>query len=611
MKKKYFLLLSFAVFIFGCANRGIGPQGGPKDERPPLVLKETPLNSSTNQQQKDIELVFDEIVVLENTADNILSSPPQKNQPTIKAYSKKIKVHFEDDFIDSTTYTIDFGNAIVDNNEKNVLHNYTYSFSTGDVIDTLQISGQILYAENLNPMSGIIVGIHSNLEDSALSKLQFNRIAKTDTTGRFTIRNIRPQSYRLYALADVNKDYIYQMSEGLAWCDSIITPSSHQAMLSDTIWFDPEIIDSIRLYQGTVYEPRNIKMLFSYEDLTHRYFVRTNREKQHSFQLFFSAPQPQQPRVKPIGQDTIWYNYSICQPNKTFDTITYWLTDSLAMNIDTIQMEMTYFKTDSIFNLEEKTDTIKAVYRHPRTNKKNQNKTQKIERVGMKTDQKNAAELHRPLRITFDTPIADICLDSIHFTQKVDSTERPIPFSLTPQDSSKMVYFVTLKNKSPFSEYEQLWEPQTSYTLQLDSGALHDIYGNTINKQTIKWTTKSFDDYSTLKIILKDYDSTAMLQLLDEKDKVVRTLPAQPEGTLFRFIAPKDYYLRLYLDTNHDGEWTPASWAKKQQPEAVYYFPNKLTLRANWDFEETWEHTMEPNRKPKELIKDESLNKKK
>lgn len=611
MKKKYFLLLSFAVFIFGCANRGIGPQGGPKDERPPLVLKETPLNSSTNQQQKDIELVFDEIVVLENTADNILISPPQKNQPTIKAYSKKIKVHFEDDFIDSTTYTIDFGNAIVDNNEKNVLHNYTYSFSTGDVIDTLQISGQILYAENLNPMSGIIVGIHSNLEDSALSKQQFNRIAKTDTTGRFTIRNIRPQSYRLYALADVNKDYIYQMSEGLAWCDSIITPSSHQAMLSDTIWFDPEIIDSIRLYQGTVYEPRNIKMLFSYEDLTHRYFVRTNREKQHSFQLIFSAPQPQLPRVKPIGQDTIWYNYSICQPNKTFDTITYWLTDSLAMNIDTIQMEMTYFKTDSIFNLEEKTDTIKAVYRHPRTNKKNQNKTQKIERVGMKADQKNAAELHHPLRITFDTPIADICLDSIHFTQKVDSTERPIPFSLTLQDSSKMVYFVTLKNKSPFGEYEQLWEPQTSYTLQLDSGALHDIYGNTINKQTIKWTTKSFDDYSTLKIILKDYDSTAMLQLLDEKDKVVRTLPAQPEGTLFRFIAPKDYYLRLYLDTNHDGEWTPASWAKKQQPEAVYYFPNKLTLRANWDFEETWEHTMEPNRKPKELIKDESLNKKK
>lgn len=607
------LLLDIALIIASCANRGVGPQGGPKDEIPPKILKEEPLNGSVNQHSKIINITFDEIVQLDNIADNLLISPPQKTPPTVKSFAKKVRVSFDDDLKDSTTYTIDFGNAIVDNNEKNPLRNYTFSFSTGETIDTLQISGKVINAENLNPISGIYVGIHRDLSDSVFSLEPFDRIARTDSIGRFCIRNIHHGTYRLYALADANRDYKYQLGEGLAWSDSILTPTCHTGTLTDTVWFDEEIVDSIRRYQGTIYQPSDLMLRFSNEDMQRHYFMRAYRDKQHYFQLVFATPQDSLPIVKPIGQDSIWYEHSILQYSTNLDTITYWLTDSDAIKIDTIHLAMTYMKSDSVFELYPQTDTLKVVYRHPRENKFNKKSTpqNKTVRVEMKSNQSNSFDVYNPLVIHFGTPLTDIATDSIHLFQKIDTISKNIAFQLYANDSSHTSYSLIPATKSrPIkNELSELWEASQSYELRLDSGALHDIYGNTISAQKINWKTHSLDEYSSIKIILADFDSCAIIQLLDQKDNVVRSLHAKADGIVFKYLKPDSYFLRLYIDTDHNGKWSPALWRTHTHPEKVYYFPNKLTLRANWDFEETWTFS-DYTDKPRELIKDQSKVKK-
>lgn len=609
--RKHILLVIAVALATACANRGIGPQGGPKDEIPPKVLKEEPQNGAVSIKPKMINISFDEIVQLENTTENILISPPQKTPPTVKAYAKKVRVTFDEDLQDSTTYTIDFGNAIVDYNEKNPIRGYTFSFSTGDAIDTLQIAGRLINAENLNPYSGLVVGIHSNLDDTAFSAIQFDRIAKTDSMGRFCIRNIHAGKYRLYALADVNRDYRYQIGEGIAWHDSVITPVCRTDMKHDTVWFDAEIIDSIRHYSGIVYEPSDITLRFSNEDLQRRYFMRAYREKQHFFTLVFAAPQDSVPIVRPVGEDTTWFSHSMLQHNATLDTITCWLTDSFSISIDTLQVELTYQKSDSVFRLYQQTDTVKAVFRHQKQNtkdKKAKTKVQKQQLVEYKSNAANKFEIYQPLTLTFATPVADIIVDSLHLSQKADTVFQPLAYSLIPKDSSHTVYYIIRKGETLPAENEMtdLWEADKEYKLEIDSGALHDIYGYTVDKKSISFKTKSGDEYSSVKVILEPFDSTAIIQILDEKDKVVRTLPAQSDGTVFKYLKPTAYFVRLYLDTDHNGKWTPASLSQKQQPEEVYYFPNKLSLRANWDFEETWDFRTNGSNKPRELIKDQS-----
>lgn len=634
----HIITLALALFAVGCANRGVGPQGGPKDEIPPKVLKEEPQNGSTNQHSKVINLTFDEIIQLNNVQANVLISPPQAKQAQLKSFSKKVRITFEDDLKDSTTYTIDFGEAIVDNNERNPLRNYTFSFSTGDIIDTLQIAGELFYAQTLNPMSDIYVGIHRNHADSMFSTTTFDRVARTDSLGRFCIRNIHPGSYRLYALGDINRNYKYDLGEGIAWCDTIITPTCSNTnntvnQLPDSIptdtaetkraHIDTTIVntDSTALLpdnkdkpqRKTVFGPDNIKLLYSNEDLQRHYFMRAIRDQQHFFQLIFATQQDSVPVIKPIGEDTAWVQHSIVQYSTHLDTVTYWLTDSSAIKIDTIRLEMTYMKSDSIFRLQPQTDTINIVYRSLKNNKNNKNRkvSERTPRVEYSANNTGTFDVYTPLTLRFKTPVKEIYADSMHLSMTIDTSEQKIQFRLQPKDDSHMIYYLLPETSTQNINLEsgdwfEIWQPATAYTLAIDSGALHDIYGNTVDKKIIKFKTRGLDDYSSVKIILTDFDSTAVIEILDSKDKVIRSLPAKSSGTVFKYLKPESYYMRLYLDSDHNKRWTPASWAQYKQAERVYYFPNKLTLRANWDFEETWDFKAYEYKKPKELQKDQS-----
>lgn len=598
MKKSkwYIYIVIVALALSGCANRGSGPQGGPKDTVPPSLLRETPLNGTCNFKGKTVVLQFDEYVQLDNVSENVLISPPQQTPPSVKAFGKKVSVTFEEDLLDSTTYTIDFGRAICDNNEKTPLYNYSFSFATGDYIDTLAMFGKVINAENLNPVQGVIVGVHENLDDSAFATMPFTRIAKTDTTGQFGVLNMRGGNYRIYALRDVSKDYVYQTSEALAFTDEVFSPTL--ACDSDSAWYHVPDTIVLRLFK---------------ENKQRHYFVRALRDKeQHFFTLLFSAPQTELPVIVALPpdstqQDSLWVDFtqhSLCQANPTKDTIVYWLTDSTAIRMDTIRFLMTYKMSDSLYQLVDTTDTVQAIYRHPRMSqkaieaKRRKDMNRKIE---LKSNASMKFDIYRSIELYTAAPVKEYVTDSIHLFEKVDTLLQPVAFTIEPIDSTGMRYAV-----------RAAIQPEHRYVLQVDSGGLHDIYGITNNAYKAEYKLRSLDEYSTLTIRLTHYDPRARIQVLDEKDKVLRELPAQETGAVFRYLEAKSFYVRLYIDADGNGEWTTGDWALKRQPEPVYYYSKKLTLRANWEFEEEFDHLATPilEQKPRALIQVDTGKKK-
>lgn len=619
---------SLCLLLTGCANRGIGPQGGPKDTIPPVVVKETPANGSNHFKDKKIEILFNEYLQLDNVQANLLVSPPQQVPPDVKAQGKKVVITMQEDLIDSTTYTLDFGNSICDYTEKNPIRGYQYAFTTGDRIDSLEVYGVVVNAEDLNPVSGVLVGLHANLSDSAFSTLPFTRIARTDSLGGFGVRNLRGGQYRLYALQDLSRDYRYQPGEGLAFADSLVVPEYQVEIVRDTIWRDTllvdnqtldtitmGVVDSVRIVENTYVGPSDLLLWFFRENKVRHYFQRAYREEQHTIRLVFGAPQDSLPVVRALppsamdslANDSAWIapmQYALLQANPTRDTLVYWLTDSLAIGQDSIFLEMTYLKSDSAYNLVPQTDTISAIYRAPRLTAKAKEAIDKKNRERMlelRSNAKSGFEVYDTLRILSPMPIDSVWADSIGLYEKVDTVYKSVPFTLQPTDSVPLGYLVVAR-----------LEQGKSYELRLDSGAVRDVYGVANKEKKFTLQLKTAEDYSTLLIKIPTYDPAIRLQLLDEKDKPVRELSARPEGTKFEYLTPKAYYLRLYFDLDGDGKWTTGDWATKRQPEPVFYFPAKLTLRANWDFEEIFDYLARPqlDSKPRELIKDAAATKK-
>ena len=631
IRLKHYSILVCLLLLAGCANRGIGPQGGPKDETPPKVVKETPENGTLNYHGKRVEIVFNEYLQLDDVSNNVLISPPQQHPPEVKAVGKKITLTFEELLKDSTTYTIDFGNAIGDFHEKNVLKNYTLSFSTCDVIDSLEVNGYLVNAEDLNPVSGIMIGIHQNTDDTAFSTIPFTRVGKTDANGHFYVKNIRENDYRIYALEDVSRDFIYQPGEGLAFTEEIIHPYCHTEVEPDTVWreitdtiFTDSLgmetvvckeVDTIRFDSYTYFEPNDLILWFFKEDKTRQYFQRCFREKQHFFRLQFGAPQDSLPIIRALRPSEVdstksdsawvdWTQYALLQVSEGKDTIIYWLTDSVVIKQDSLIMEMTYMKSDSLYNLVPQTDTVFAVYRAPRISEKAKALMEKRKKPPVLAINSNARakfEVYDEFLLSFPTPVKEYIADSLHLFQKIDTVYHPLKFKIEPVDSAYLHYRIIYP-----------WKPEKQYELRIDSAAFRDVYGVVNNAGKHQMMVKSLEEYSTLTVKLTTYDDRARLQLLDKNEKIVKELPASRAGTKFEYVGPNTYYLRLYIDENGDGKWTTGDWATHRQPEPVYYFPSKLPLRANWEFEEDFDFMAVPqlDSKPQEILNDVSSKKK-
>ena len=565
--RKILAIIGVVLVCAGCANRGIGPQGGPRDSIPPQPLRSEPENGALEFTGSKIDVTFNEYLQLNNISQNLLMSPPQQHAPEVKAHGKHLIVQFEDTLKPNTTYTLDFGPSVCDFTERTPLPNYVFAFSTGSVIDTLELSGHVYDSENLNPVKGITVGVYANLEDSAFVRLPFDRIGRSDSLGAFRIGNMQEGVYRLYAVNDVSRDYRLTAGEALAYADETVTPAVH-ADSALTLW---------------LFRPQQQRL----------YMQRTQREKQHKIIIPFSATPDSMPQIRPLTDSLSYY----ITYNTKRDTLTLWLTDSTSILQDSLFLEIRYRRTDSVYHLEWAMDTLRAIWRAPRISAKMQQvllKRQQNRKADLRSNARTGFEIYDTLKIVSTTPLREFIADSMHLYERVDTILKPMAFKIAPTDTLPMqVCF--LANLKPGKKYE----------LHLDSAAIHDVYGapNKVEKYTLQLKTP--EDYSTLRVKLNPYLANARIQLLNARDEVVRELPANPSGAFFRYLKPDVYYLRLYLDINGDERWTTGSWDDRRQPEPIYYFPAKLQTKPNWDFEEEWDYLAVPQikAKPAELIK--------
>lgn len=595
-----------ALCAGACANMG-RPEGGARDETPPVFVRSDPAPGATNVSRKRISAYFDENIQLEDAFSKVVVSPAQKQPPQVSANGHRLTVEFRDTLLPNTTYTVDFADAIKDLNEGNILDGFALDFSTGDSIDSLRISGMVLQAENLEPAQGMLVGVYSAYTDTSLTTLPFERIARTNQYGQFTIRNLRAGSYRVFAVNDLNRDYHWDRSEDVAFYDSLVTPWIEHIEVTDTL-FASDRSDSTVTRPGIRYMPNDILLTWFNINYKAAYLSDYKRDDRRRFSLTFAAPQDSLPAVTIVdgapgaGRDAS--DWALLKRNATTDTLMYWIADPDVLAADSLRLAVRYLKTDTADNLSWTSDTLRFYFRDP-VKKKEKKKKDKdegpkftvdsvtgdttwlppadMEYLAVRAVTSSSQELNKPLVIEFGLPLQSLDTTGVHFEQLVDTVWTSVPFALRP-DSSDLI----LRRKIDMD-----WESGQKYRLSIDTLAATSIYGPWNKPFTHEFTVKQPEDYSSINFTLPALDSVqVVVQLLNSSDAPVyqAVKPVGAQSVKIPFIAPGTYYARIIIDDNLNGKWDTGNpvGATPVQPEEVYYFGKKLELKKNWDIEQTW-----------------------
>ncbi|MDR0575499.1 MAG: Ig-like domain-containing protein [Tannerella sp.] len=620
-------MLLLSCILFACANIG-NPNGGPYDEDPPRFIGSKPAANQLNFKGKKIEIFFDEYITIDNPSENVIITPPQKQSPSIQAVGKKAMVELRDTLKENTTYTIDFTSSIVDNNEKNALDNFSFAFSTGDVLDTLRISGTLISAEDLEPVQKVLVGIHNDLSDTAFTKTPLLRTSKTDERGRFVIHNVSPGSYHAFALEDKNRNYSYDKNndESLAFLDSIVVPTFERAMVPDTIWKDTITVDTVLMVEKTLFYPNDLILWYFKDSIVPKQrMFRPERSKEHIFTLKFNAPMDTFPKPVPLNfepTDSLWYVTQKGEDPESF-AVNYWILDSMIYKMDTLQVGVAYWRNnDTVPDLMElQTDTLNLVYREVQGKKKDARSKRPVRIRRTEASDSIPAEPERPpvvplqvgispsgpihpydiIAVAFNEPVMDVRKEYFVMEIGADSLWEAVDFEFEEDSIRAMTYLI----KRPFKYNE-------NYRLTIDSAALCGVYGHCNNFISTGMTVKGEKEYGHLIVSIHGLPfvgdsgqvTPAFMELLGNGGEVVRKAIVKNGSVSFVDMPAEKYYARITLDTNGNGRWDAGNYEERRQPERVVYFMRQFEIRQNWKIEEAWDISDSvPGEKPGELIK--------
>lgn len=582
------------ALLASCASIG-NPSGGPRDEEPPRFVRANPAPGSVNVTRDKIEIEFDEIVNVKDAFQKVVVSPVSKSIPRVSSQGRKVTVQFTDTLIPNTTYTVDFANSIEDNNEGNKLPSFTYTFSTGPQIDTLQISGMVLSSDALEPQQGMLVGIHSNLNDSAFKKIPLERIAKTDDRGRFSIMGIAPGTYRVFALADADNDYKWaNPEEALGFYDVTVSPSAERIEASDTVLnLVTGEVDTVLSRQRTRFLPNDILIRSFQSGFKQQFLKNYSRVDSTKIQIVFNAPSDSLPHLDLTNMPGFkdWFTLERSEHN---DTLTYWINPPSIVKTDSLYVGLTYLRTDTAMQLSHTTDTLRFFTSRPKVKKKKAKKPKEEEQaavdtvpvkatpLGVKMITNTSHEVYLPLVMEFDTPLASLDTAAFHLEQMIDSVWTPVKKEWRPEPEND---YNPRRLKITYP-----WEYETEYRLTVDSLAATGIYGLQTNPLEHKFKTKGEEDYCVLSFTITNFVDTvpAFVELVSSSDAPVKRLPVVNGSVRFENLAPGKYYARIYEDFDGDGRYTTGDYDSLRQPDVVYYYPKILNIKKNWEKSETW-----------------------
>ena len=681
-----FIIAAYAIVltcIVSCANMGSGPDGGPYDETPPRIVGMTaPTQVASGAATKGkkhkstkFQLLFSELVTIENATENVIVSPPQIEMPNIQAVGKKITVELLDSLKPNTTYTVDFSDAIKDNNEGNPLGHFTYIFSTGEETDTMEMSGHVLGADDLEPIAGILVGLHPCPEgiddpsafdslwraDTLFTTKPFDRVARTDGAGYFSIKGVKDgQRYFAYALKDGDGDFTFsQRSERIAFSPRVLIPGAFPDTRYDTLWIDTTRYDSIRVVPFTHYTPDDITLLAFQEANQPRQLLKTERSDLNNFKVWFTAPSPHVPTIH--GQNFDATDAFVEQRSHGNDTLVYWLRDTLLMQQDTLRFTYDFMAWDDTLQTHTlKTDSMELVSRTSwakrMDNKRKEDEkwakqlerrhkrgdytleTPPIDFMKLNCNVSNTLSPNDNILLTFEQPIDTIDLSGIHLQLMQDSIGTDADYIIEPVPDNILARRLRAE-----------WRPEQKYQLTIDSAAIHTIYGTWNNKLSRDFGIDNLEKFGTYFVTLTGLptlqprlmgyetivrpseadslvsdtiqkpqylDPIVLIQLIDRSGKVIYSVegvPVSPTSVRgeFYYLKEGSYYMRCIVDANANGQWDPGLWAQRTQPEDVFYYSDKVDIRAGWDDNADWDVSERPRheQKPSELVKQKKKDK--
>ena len=596
-----FTVLAFFValaFYTSCANQGM-PTGGPKDSLPPVLTETSPRHKQVNFSGKEVRLTFNEFIIADAVSEELVISPPLEKRPSIRTKSRSLIVAFNEELKENVTYSLDFKNSVMDNNERNPYNNLRMIFSTGPVVDTLRVAGVVKNGFNLEPQEKILVMLHSNPHDTAVSAIIPDYVARTDARGFFLFDNVREGSYRLYAINDGNRDLKYNTgAEEFAFADSIIIPRAEFRAEADTLVSGA---DSLLISGNTYFFPEPVYLRTFTEKIHEQYIEKYTRDTRHRSQIIFNETVSDTLGIKLLNHaQKDWY---LLEYNQNVDSITLWIKDTLTASLDTLKLELTYFMTDSLNNRFLYPDTLNLVYTErsrPESRRSRREEDEKPEVVQFTFSdniKSGGFDLNVPIRITAPEPIDTFDIRQIRLVEAEDLTDTPLPVRISRDTAMWRTWRIDYK-----------WKPAMAYILEIDSAASTNIYGITSRKFKKQFTTQKEDFYGSIVLDLSNASRPVILQLLDNSkdEKVLRSIRnSENKRVVFDFLAPNKYKVKVIYDDNNNGVWDSGSFSGLLQPERVAYLPEIIKVRSNWENVFKWDLSPDPEYRKSLIDKEE------